>query len=229
MKPLLSLVGVERTYEAPSASVRALAGFDVQLWPGEMVALMGPSGSGKSTALAIGGLLLRPTRGGVEIDGDAVPTDEMRRARVRNTVIGFVHQDYAVVEDLTGIDNVSIPLEYVRPRVPKRRRREKAGHLLRRLGIDEETARRSVAAMSGGQRQRVAIARALVNEPRVVLADEPTASLDSDTAAEVVDLFMRCKGVGRGVLVATHDERVAAACDRVVWMRDGVRDAGRQM
>lgn len=221
MRPLLRMRAVVRTFTSAGGAVTALAGLDLDLWPGEMVALMGPSGSGKSTALAIAGLLLSPTSGQLEIAGAPAPARENERARLRNSVLGYVHQEFAVIEDLSGVDNVRIPLDYARPRARKKERRAAASSLLARLGLAEDVAGRRTDTMSGGQRQRVAIGRALVNDPRIVLADEPTASLDSDAAADVVGLFAECRDAGRGVLLATHDERVAKKCDRVVRMRDG--------
>lgn len=225
MTEVLLLQDIHRDYTRGAETVHALGGVNLAIEAGQMVALMGPSGSGKSTALLVAALLLSPTSGQVQVAGRPAPVVERDRARLRNRSIGFIQQQYPVVEDLTALDNVSIPLEYRRP-VPSRAvRRERCAQLLRAVGLEESLFRSRAQAMSGGQRQRVAIARALANDPVLLLADEPTAALDSATAQEVVSLFRASARRGCGVLVATHDLKVAEQCDRVVHMSYGLLEA----
>lgn len=219
---ILELRGIARTYVTPAETVHAVVDLSMTITAGEMVALMGPSGSGKSTVLLIAGLLLRSDTGEVLIGGEPAPTAESEQARVRNQSVGFVHQGYAVVDAQTALENVMIPLEYARPRIPREIRRARAKAALARLGIDSATAARKAKFLSGGQRQRVAIARALVMGASLVLADEPTASLDHATADIVLDHLSGVCSEGAGVLIATHDPRVAERCHRVIRMEEGV-------
>ncbi len=219
--PLLSIGTVSYCYRSRTQTVAALTDFCLDLFPGEMVALMGPSGSGKSTALLIAGLLLEPDTGTVEIMGLPAPIVEKERAKLRNSFLGFVHQEYAVIEDLNTWKNAAIPLEY-REKPPSRKQmRSLAAATLEKCGLGPDLHERKVSQLSGGQRQRVAIARALVNTPQVLLADEPTAALDAQAAGEVLKLFEAACQEGRTVLVSTHDPRVAERCDRVIELTDG--------
>ena len=222
MTEVLVLQDVHRDYTRGAETVHALGGVSLAVGSGQMVALMGPSGSGKSTALLVAALLLSPTSGQVQVAGRPAPATERERARLRNSTIGFIQQQYPVVEDLTALANVSIPLEYRRPLPSRAVRRKRSAQALRSVGLGETLLRSRADTLSGGQRQRMAIARALANDPALLLADEPTAALDSTTAQEVVSLFRGSAERGCGVLVATHDLKVAAQCDRVVRMSDGL-------
>jgi len=188
--------------------------------PGEMLALTGPSGSGKSTLLNLAGLIDRPDRGEVHLRGRRVDSlGEHDATLLRRDAIGFVFQTFNLVPVMTVADNVDYPLFLAG--VPAAERRERVAQVLRAVGLDEHAAHRP-DALSGGQRQRVAIARALVKRPALVIADEPTASLDSHTADQVLDL-MRERGhaLGAAFLIATHDARLLRRCDGVIDLRDG--------
>ncbi len=222
MNCLLRLEDVTKTFRSNPEPVEALRGITLEVHESEMVALVGPSGSGKSTALSIAGLMLRPTTGTVRLVGRAVPDDERGRARLRNSLLGTIHQKYVVVDDISGIANVEIPLEYALPRQPRQRRHDLARQSLGKVGLDEATSFRRASRLSGGQQQRVAIARAFVNNPRLILADEPTAALDGQLIDVVMGLLRSSCRNGAGAVIATHDERVASKCDRVVTLVDGV-------
>lgn len=222
MSCLLRLEDVTRTFRGNAEPVEALRGITLEVHGSEMVALVGPSGSGKSTALSIAGLMLRPTTGTVRLAGKAVPDDERSRARLRNSFLGTIHQKYVIVDDISGVANVEIPLGYAVPRRSRRQRHDLARQSLGRVGLDEATSSRRASSLSGGQQQRVAIARALVNGPRLILADEPTAALDGQLIGVVMELLRDSCRKGAGAAVATHDERVASRCDRVVTLVDGV-------
>ena len=220
LEPVLALRGVHKTYRLGRHVVRALQGVDLEVYPGEMLALTGPSGSGKSTLLNLVGLIDSPDRGDVHFRGRRVDgLDEREATLLRRDAIGFVFQSFNLVPVMTVADNVDYPLFLAG--VPAPERRERVAQMLRAVGLAEHAAHRP-DALSGGQRQRVAIARALVKRPALVIADEPTASLDSHTADQVLDL-MRERGHAQGAafLVATHDARALRRCDRVIDLCDG--------
>jgi putative ABC transport system ATP-binding protein len=216
---MLTLNGVWRTYQVGDTELVALR--DATLWirDGELVAIVGPSGSGKSTLLQIVGLLDRPSRGTVELDGQALEglTDE-ERASLRLRVIGFVFQRFHLLGDLTALENVALPMEAAG--VPPTERYARAATLLRTVGLGERLTFRP-AQLSGGQRQRVAIARALANHPRLILADEPTGELHSEDKARVIQLLQQFQRDGHTIVVVTHDPEVAAVAARRIEMRDG--------
>ncbi|NYD56881.1 putative ABC transport system ATP-binding protein [Nocardioides marinisabuli] len=220
MSALLRLHGVTRVHGEGATRVEALRGVSFAAHAGELVAVMGPSGSGKSTLLTIAGGLDQPTEGRVEVEGtDLVALPQAERSRMRRTSIGYVFQGFNLIPALTAAENVSLPLELdgTRSRVARRA----ALRALEEVGI-AELADRFPDDMSGGQQQRVAIARAVVGERRLILADEPTGALDSETGEEVLRLLRaRCDAGAAGVLV-THEARHAAWADRVVFLRDGV-------
>jgi putative ABC transport system ATP-binding protein len=218
--PVLELRGLHKTYRLGQHVVPALRGVDLAVQPGEMLALTGPSGSGKSTLLNMAGLIDRPDRGDVVLRGRSVThLSETDATLLRRDAIGFVFQTFNLVPVMTVADNVDYPLFLAG--VPAARRRTRVQQVLEAVGLAAH-ARHRPDALSGGQRQRVAIARALVKRPSLVIADEPTASLDSHTADQVLDL-MREAGHAQGAafLVATHDARLLRRCDRVVEMLDG--------
>ncbi|MGJ7908830.1 ABC transporter ATP-binding protein [Actinopolyspora sp. H202] len=217
---LLEASGLSKSYGQGRLRVEALHGVSLSVEAGEAVALMGPSGCGKSTLLNLLGLTLPVTSGELLVRGEPAPTREGERARLRNEFFGYLHQEFAIVESDTVAANVTIPLEYARPRVGRRQRLERARAAVESVGLGWALRRRA-AELSGGERQRVAIARALVNEPHLVIADEPTAALDLATAREIVTLLLSMRQRGASILVATHDPRVAERCDRVVAMSDG--------
>lgn len=217
---VLELRGLRKTYRLGSHVVPALQGVDLLLQPGELLALTGPSGSGKSTLLNIAGLVDRPDAGEVLLRGRTVTgIGETEATLLRRDAIGFVFQSFNLVPVMTVADNVDYPLFL--SGVPPAQRRERVAQMLAAVGLAEHANHRP-DALSGGQRQRVAIARALVKRPSLVIADEPTASLDSHTADQVLDL-MREIGHAQGAafLVATHDARLLRRCDRVIALLDG--------
>ncbi|TMH11409.1 MAG: ABC transporter ATP-binding protein [Betaproteobacteria bacterium] len=218
--PVLDLRGLHKTYRLGKHVVPALQGVDLTLQAGEMLALTGPSGSGKSTLLNLAGLIDKPDDGEVILRGRMVTSiGETEATLLRRDAIGFVFQSFNLVPVMTVADNVDYPLFL--SGVPAAERRERVAQILAAVGLAEHAKHRP-DALSGGQRQRVAIARALVKRPSLVIADEPTASLDSHTADQVLDL-MREVGHAQGAafLVATHDARLLRRCDRVVALLDG--------
>jgi len=217
---VLRLSDVHRVHGDGEAAVHALRGVSFTAYAGELVAVMGPSGSGKSTLLTIAGGLDQPTSGSVEVEGtDLVGLGQADRARMRRTSVGYVFQGFNLVPALTAAENVALPRELDGVRSGRARRDALAA--LEEVGI-ADLADRFPDDMSGGQQQRVAIARAIVGERRLVLADEPTGALDTETGEEILRLLRaRCDAGAAGVLV-THEARHAAWADRVVFLRDGV-------
>jgi putative ABC transport system ATP-binding protein len=216
---VLRASGLRKHYGQGEGLVRAVDGVDLEVAPGETVAVMGPSGCGKSTLLHLLGGLDRPTGGEVWLGGQRI--DQMREkalARMRRTAVGFVFQAFHLMDELTAIENVELPA-LLDGRSPRTARRRSAG-LLERVGLTDR-ARFLPSALSGGQRQRVAIARALSSEPLVVFADEPTGNLDSAATIDVLRLFESLHEAGQTLVVVTHDERIAATADRLISMRDG--------
>ena len=218
-EPVLSLRGVARTYVTGDASLEVLKGVDLDVHEGEMVGLVGPSGSGKSSLLHAAGLLERPTAGQVIVEGrDCSKLNDPARTRVRLGTIGFVYQFHHLLAEFTALDNVALPQMIAgRSRAAARRR---AATLLDHLGLAERLNHQP-GQLSGGEQQRVAIARALANEPKILLADEPTGSLDSASTARFLDLLKRLESGGMTIVMGTHDPDVAANAQRVIEMRDG--------
>jgi putative ABC transport system ATP-binding protein len=215
--PPLQLIGVTREYDGGGETVRALIDVDLTVEAGEFVAVVGPSGSGKSTMLNTLGLLDTPTSGEVLLDGRNVTTlDDEARTDLRKEYIGFVFQDYFLIPTLTATENVSLPTVYDRDRDAT----DRAEDLLERVGLGDRLRHRPTE-LSGGQKQRVAIARALINRPEVLLADEPTGNLDTDTGRQVLGEFERICGDGVAVVAVTHDELVTEYADRTVELIDG--------
>ena len=219
--PVLTLQDVHKTYRLGAHTVAALRGVSLVLQPGEMLALTGPSGSGKSTLLNLAGLIDRPDSGTLTLRGQPlVGLSEAQATQLRREAIGFIFQGFNLVPVMTVADNVDYPLFIAG--VPAAERAERVAAMLHAVGLHAHAAHRP-DALSGGQRQRVAIARALVKQPALVIADEPTASLDSHTADQVLAL-MREQGHAQGAafLIATHDARLLRRCDRVLTLRDGL-------
>ena len=216
---LLQARGLAKSYGRETGLVRAVDGVDLDVAPAETVAIMGPSGCGKSTLLHLLGGLDRPTSGEVLLSGRRVDRlGEKALARMRRDAVGFVFQSFHLMDELTAAENIELPA-LLAGRSPRAARRRAAG-LLEQVGLADR-ARFLPTALSGGQRQRVAIARALVNEPLVVLADEPTGNLDSAATVDVLRLFEQLRTAGQTLVVVTHDPRIAATADRMISMRDG--------
>ena len=218
--PVLLMQGVRKRYQMGTHVVEALKGIDLTLKAGEMLALTGPSGSGKSTLLNLAGLIDRPDLGTLRFaDRDPGTMSETELTLFRRESVGFIFQSFNLVPVMTAAENVDYPLFLTG--MPSAERRERVMEMLRLVGLEEHADHRP-DALSGGQRQRVAIARALVKHPKLVIADEPTASLDSHTARQVLDL-MRDRGHEQGVafLFASHDARLVERCDRVLTLSDG--------
>jgi putative ABC transport system ATP-binding protein len=216
--PVAELSDVSKRYRSGDEIIDALAHVDFSIQPGEMVAVIGPSGSGKSTLLNVLGLLDVPTEGTVRLDGDDVTGyDDEARTMARRRTIGFVFQSFHLVPMLSATENVLVPTLFLRGD-----RTERARKLLSQFGLGDRLDHRP-DQLSGGQRQRVAIARALVNEPRLVLADEPTGNLDRETGRDILEEFERISAErGVGVVAVTHDELVTEFTDRTVELIDGV-------
>ena len=217
---VVELHGVHKTYRLGEHVVRALQGVDLSVQRGELLALTGPSGSGKSTILNLCGLIDTPDSGDIVLGGTAVHgMNEVQRTLLRRDAMGFVFQSFNLVPVMTVAENVDYPLFIAGVGAAERRSRVAAQ--LQAVGLQDHAHHRP-DALSGGQRQRVAIARALVKRPRLVIADEPTASLDSHTADQVLDL-MRERGHAEGAafVIATHDSRLTSRCDRIVALLDG--------
>lgn len=220
MTSLLEASDLSKSYTQHGTRTDAVIAASITLCAGEAVALIGPSGSGKSSLLGLLGLMLHPSGGRLTIEQKPAPRDEASRAQLRNEFFGYLHQDFAVVDDLTVAQNVVIPLEYTTTRTPRSLRRLRVNAALEEVQL-AGSSKIKVRNLSGGERQRVAVARAMLIRPRVILADEPTAALDRTAAGHILDLMLRTRDSGGAVLIATHDERVANRCNRVVAMQDG--------
>jgi ABC-type lipoprotein export system ATPase subunit len=211
--------GLRKEYGREAGLVRAVDGVDLEVAPGETLAVMGPSGCGKSTLLYLLGGLDRPTGGEIWLDGQNISQlSERGLARLRRTAVGFVFQAFHLMDELTAVENVELPA-LLAGRSPRAARQRAAG-LLEQVGLADRV-KFLPSALSGGQRQRVAIARALVAEPEVVLADEPTGNLDSAATLDVLRLFDSLHQTGQTLVIVTHDTRIAATADRMISMRDG--------
>ena len=217
---LIELKGIEKVYEMEAEDVRALRGVDLDIDRGEYAAVMGPSGSGKSTLMNIIGCLDTPSAGTYRLNGaDVSEMNPNELAGVRNQQIGFVFQTFNLLPRSSAFHNVELPLVYAGTR--RRERREKAEAALERVGLADRMDHRP-AELSGGQRQRVAVARALVNEPSLLLADEPTGNLDSRTGEEIMGLFDHLHAEGNTVILVTHEQHVAGHARRAIAILDGL-------
>ncbi len=223
----IELSGIKKLYQIGDQEVAALNGIDLKIFEGEFAALMGPSGSGKSTLMNILGCLDRPTIGSYKLDGQEVAhLSDDSLARTRNKKIGFVFQNFNLLSRISALDNVALPLVYAG--VGTKERMERAHHFLDAVGLGDR-ADHQPNELSGGQRQRVAIARALVNDPHIIMADEPTGNLDTKSTKEIMEIFERLHGMGRTIILVTHEPEIAACASRQLLVRDGVitRDEGK--
>ncbi len=219
MDVLIELKNIIKVYNTGKVSVRALDGVSFSVGSGEMLSIMGPSGSGKSTLMHIIGFLDRPTDGKYFFKGqNTTGFSDEDLARIRNKEIGFVFQSFNLLGRFTALENVELPLVYAGMR--SKDRKEKAMYMLEKVGLSHR-AHHTPLEMSGGERQRVAIARALVNNPSLILADEPTGNLDSKTGVEIMDIFKRLHEEGKTLIIVTHDPEIAGICERIVKIRDG--------
>ncbi|EJL6289544.1 ABC transporter ATP-binding protein [Vibrio cholerae] len=217
--PLVELQQICKHYTSGQNVVKALDGVDLTIRQGEFLAILGPSGSGKSTLMNVLGCLDKPTAGRYQLDGhpvDSLSTQQL--AAIRNQKIGFVFQSFNLLEYASALDNVALPLVYAGVKAKDRRRR--ATELLTRVGLADRLDHKP-NQLSGGQKQRVAIARALINQPQILLADEPTGALDSKSGAEIEALFNELHREGRTIIVVTHDNELAKRTKRIVTIRDG--------
>ena len=216
---MADLVDVCKVYGAGETEVRALNGLSLTVFRGDYLAVMGASGSGKSTAMNILGCLDRPSSGSYRLNGTPIEhLDDDQLADLRNRELGFVFQQFHLLPQLSAIDNVSLPMIYAG--VPIEERRARAAQALERVGLGHRLENKP-NQLSGGQQQRVAVARAIINNPALLLADEPTGALDSRTTAEVLDLFEALHQGGMTVVMVTHEDDVAARAQHTVLFRDG--------
>jgi putative ABC transport system ATP-binding protein len=216
---LISLEAIKKTYVLGEQIVDALKGVDLKIFKGEYIALMGPSGSGKSTLMNIIGCLDTPSSGNYWLNGKEVSQmSDAHLSEVRNTEIGFVFQTFNLLNRLNAIDNVALPLVYAG--VPQNERIERAKIVLEKVGLKDRMNHKP-NELSGGQRQRVAVARALINNPSLLLADEPTGNLDTKTSYEIMMLFDEIHQSGNTIVLVTHEEDIAKHAKHIVRMRDG--------
>ncbi|MBL0031688.1 MAG: ABC transporter ATP-binding protein [Bacteroidetes bacterium] len=225
-KALLELKGIAKKYTIGTENVNALRSIDLSIFKGEYVALMGPSGSGKSTLMNIIGCLDTPSAGTYYLNGNEVSTmSDNDLAEIRNKEIGFIFQTFNLVPRSNALDNVALPLVYAG--ISKADRNERATKALTDVGLQDRMTHKP-NELSGGQRQRVAVARALVNNPSIILADEPTGNLDSKTSEEIMNLFEDIHKNGNTIIVVTHEEDIARHAHRIVRIKDGMIESDLQ-
>ncbi len=219
-KVLICMEEIWRTYQMGTEKVHALKGISLQVKKGEYLALIGPSGSGKSTLMNIIGCLDTPTKGKYWLNGQLVSEmNDDQLARIRNKEIGFVFQTFNLLPRATALQNVELPLIYAG--IPAAKRHEMARKALEAVELSDRAEHRP-NELSGGQRQRVAIARALVNNPSILLADEPTGALDTKTSLEIMSLFEKLHAEGNTIIIVTHERDIAARAHRIITIRDGM-------
>ena len=220
MNPVIDIRNVHRIFESEAGLAHILHGISLKVMPGEFMAITGPSGSGKSTLMNILGCLDRPSSGEYFLEGlNVAELEDDELTEVRALRIGFVFQSFNLLPRMTVLDNVMLPLIYTQ--TPRSERMKRAIHALQQVALPVDRFDHMIGELSGGQMQRVAIARSLVNDPAIILADEPTGNLDSTTGAMVMETFHRLKREGKTVVLITHDPGVAAEADRAVTIRDG--------
>lgn len=220
MKPLIQLNDVHKTYVMGDEKIHALAGVSIDIYPGQYVAIMGPSGSGKSTLMNVLGCLDTPTSGSYLLkDREIAEMNDDELAEIRNNEIGFIFQTFNLLPRTDAVQNVELPLVY--SGINRRERTDRARQALELVGLQDRMHHKP-NELSGGQRQRVAVARALVNQPSIVLADEPTGNLDSKTGEEILQLIDDLHAKGNTILLVTHEDELAKRAERVVRMRDGL-------
>jgi len=220
--PVIQLDQTARVYRTGDVEVHAVRAVSLEIQRGEFVAIMGSSGSGKSTLMNILGCLDRPTGGTYRLDGVSVADLSRRQlATLRNRKLGFVFQNFNLLARTTALENVELPMFYRKPLMPLRTQRRRAVEALEKVGLGDRLHHRP-SQLSGGQQQRIAIARALVNEPEVVLADEPTGNLDTRTSIDIMGLFEDLNEAGITVVMVTHELDIASYCKRIIVMRDGL-------
>jgi putative ABC transport system ATP-binding protein len=221
--PAIETIGLAKVYRMGDLEVQALQGVDIRIDKGEFVAIMGPSGSGKSTLMNILGCLDRPTEGSYYLDGEDVSQmDKVELAHIRNRRIGFVFQSYNLLSRTTALKNVMLPMLYdPEGRVRREERVERAKAALEAVGLSDRLQHQP-QALSGGQKQRVAIARALINDPVLILADEPTGNLDTQSGKEIMAILHELHERGRTIAMVTHEADIAAHMQRVIHLRDGL-------
>lgn len=216
---MIRIENVIKTYDMGENSVKALQGVSFTINQGEFVSIMGPSGSGKSTCMNMIGCLDRPSSGLVEINGkETAKMSEKELAELRNKTIGFVFQQYHLLPSMTVLENVMLPLRY--QGIEKHLRKEMAIKALEKVGLQNRKFHRP-HELSGGQKQRVAIARAMVTNPKIILADEPTGALDSETGKQVLDMFRQINATGTTIILVTHDPEIGASTNRCIKIFDG--------
>ena len=216
---MIRIENVIKNYDMGENSVKALQGVSFTINQGEFVSIMGPSGSGKSTCMNMIGCLDRPSSGLVEINGkETAKMSEKELAELRNKTIGFVFQQYHLLPSMTVLENVMLPLRY--QGIEKHLRKEMAIKALEKVGLQNRKSHRP-HELSGGQKQRVAIARAMVTNPKIILADEPTGALDSETGKQVLDMFRQINATGTTIILVTHDPEIGASTNRCIKIFDG--------
>jgi putative ABC transport system ATP-binding protein len=226
MQGIIHLNNIKKDYYLGKQVIEVLKGISLDIMKNEYVALMGPSGSGKSTLMNILGCLDTPTAGQYILNGlDVSQMSDNDLADVRNKEIGFVFQQFNLLPRLTAVENVALPLVYAG--MPKKQRTEKAMHVLEQVSLVDRSHHKP-NEMSGGQNQRVAIARALVNDPSIILADEPTGNLDSKTSYEIMDIFEKIHAAGNTVVLVTHEEDIANHAHRIIRLRDGILESDKR-
>ncbi len=222
---MIELEGITKVYQMGQVQVHALRGMSLRIEPGEWVSIVGPSGSGKSTLMHIIGCLDTPTSGSYRLNGLEVSSmDEKSLSTVRNQEIGFVFQMFNLLPRISALKQVMLPMQYARgkAKLPLRKRREIAAKALEMVGLGDRLNHHP-AELSGGEQQRIAIARALVNNPSIILADEPTGNLDTQSGAEVMEIFRKLhRERGITIVVVTHDDEIAGMAERIVHLRDGL-------
>ncbi len=220
-RPVIQLTDIHKVYQTGEVEVRAVNGVSLDIMPGEFVAIMGSSGSGKSTLMNMIGCLDRPTGGSYFLDGIDISTlDRNQRAVIRNAKIGFIFQGFNLLSRTTAQENVEMPMLYNQARIANTEQRARAMRSLELVGLATRSDHKP-NQLSGGQQQRVAIARALVNQPSLLLADEPTGNLDSQTSIEIMGVFQKLNEAGITVVMVTHELDVASYCKRMIILRDG--------